>query len=115
VVVIAPAQVPVSTHWLLRALIEKALQARDKQEVERLLASDVDPNDKHGTFGSPLNAAVFSEGNSEIMQLLLAVEANRCSGKPLFSFVAGQELDTVAILLPALMNAIGYNSPCLDQ
>jgi len=114
-VVIAPAQVPVSTHWLLRALIEKALQARDKQEVQRPLPSDADANDKNGTFGSPLNAVVFSEGISEIMLLLSAVEANRCSGKPLFSLVAGQELDTVAILLPALMNAIGYNSPCLDQ
>ena len=59
-----------------RTPLEKAAQAADVLEVQRLLASGADPNDRGGTFGSPLNAAAFHNHNADVIRALLTAGAN---------------------------------------
>jgi hypothetical protein len=49
-----------------RTPMEKAAQAGDVAEVQRLLASGADPNDHGGAFGSPLNAAALRNHNADV-------------------------------------------------
>ena len=68
----------------IRTPLEKAAQAPDVMEVQRLLASGADPNDRGGVFGSPLNAAAFRHDNGEVIRALLTADANpngRCQPK----------------------------------
>lgn len=99
----------VSNNKDTRTPLEKAAQNNDLAEVQRLLASGADPNDRGGVFGCPLNAAALSH-NAGIVRALLAAGANpngrgeegtSCWASPLFLTVSSNELETARTLLDA--------------
>lgn len=60
----------------MRTPLEKAAQAGDLLEVQRLLASGADPNNRGGAYGSPLNSAALRDHNAEVIRTLIAAGAN---------------------------------------
>ena len=59
-----------------RTPLESAVQAADLREVQRLLASGADPNDRGIVYGSPLNAAASRQHNVNVIEALIAAGAN---------------------------------------
>lgn len=91
-----------------RTPLERAAQAADVKEVERLLASGADPNDRGGVYGCPLNAAAWHQHNADVIRVLLAAganpngrgeEGNTCWSSPLVSAAAVGDLDNTRTLL----------------
>jgi ankyrin repeat protein len=60
----------------VRTPLERAAQASDLREVQRLLASGADPSDRGGVFGSPLNAAASRYHNGDVIRALITGGAN---------------------------------------
>jgi ankyrin repeat protein len=88
--------------------LEKAAQAADVTEVQRLLASGADPNDRGGVFGSPLNAAALRNHNADVIRVLLTAganpngrgeEGNICWASPLVSAASMGDLENTRTLL----------------
>ena len=94
----------------LRTPLEKAAQNGDLATVTQLLASGVDPNDRGGAFGAPLNAAVSRKDNVEIIGALVAAGANpngrgqdgtRCWASPLVHAASMGDMENTQALLAA--------------
>jgi ankyrin repeat protein len=90
----------------LRTPLEKAAQAGDLSEVERLLASGADPN--RGAFGSPMNSAAYHTNNAEVIRALVAAGANpngsgaeghTCWVSPLLTAASMGDLENARTLL----------------
>ena len=90
-----------------RTPLEKAAQAGDVAEVQRLLASGADPNDRGGVFGAPLTAAASRNQNADVIQVLLKAganpngrgEGNACWATPLFYPASMGDLENLRVLL----------------
>jgi ankyrin repeat protein len=91
-----------------RTPLESAVQAADVKEVQRLLASGADPNDRGTVYGSPLNAAASRQHNVDVIKALIAAganpngrgeEGNTCWASPLLSAAAMGDLDNTRTLL----------------
>jgi ankyrin repeat protein len=89
-----------------RTPLERAAQAADVTEVQRLLASGADPNDRGAMYGSPLNAAVRHQHNADVISALLTAGASPngrgsegCWEPPLLFAAAAGDLDNTRILL----------------
>ena len=91
-----------------RTPMEKAAQAGDVAEVQRLLASGADPNDRGGAFGSPLNAAALRSHNADVLRALLTAganpngrgeEGNTCWASPLLYAASVGDLENTRTLL----------------
>jgi len=103
-----------------RTPLEKAAQAADVTEVQRLLASGADPNDRGGVFGSPLNAAASRNHNAEIIRALLTAganpngrgeEGNTCWASPVLSAAAMGDLENTRTLLDSGAAIPGSSCP----
>ena len=90
-----------------RTPLESAAQAADVKEVQRLLASGADPNDRGTVYGSPLNAAASRNHNADVIRALLTAGAspngrgeagNACWAPPLYAASMGDIENTRAIL-----------------
>jgi ankyrin repeat protein len=68
--------VSVASNKDLRTPLERAAQAGDLAEVQQLLASGSNPNERGGVFGSPLNSATLRNHNAEVIRALIAAGAN---------------------------------------
>lgn len=93
-----------------RTPLEKAAQEGDAAELQRLLASGSNPNDRSGVFGSPLNAAAVRTDNIEVIRILLAAGANpngrdedgnRCWADPLSNAASVGSIENTRVLLDA--------------
>ena len=91
-----------------RTPLEKAAQAADVGEVQRLLASGADPNDLGAVYGSALNAAASRQHNADVIKALIAAganpngreeEGNICWASPLRSAAAMGDLENTRTLL----------------
>lgn len=91
-----------------RTPLEKAAQAGDVTEVQRLLASGDDPNDRGGVYGAPLNAAASREHNTPVVRALLTAganpngrsqEGNSCWQSPLGYAASMGDLENARVLL----------------
>jgi ankyrin repeat protein len=100
--------ISVASHKDTRTPLEKAAQAGDLVNVQRLLASGADPNDRGGVFGSPLNSAAFRNHNTEVIRALVAAganpngrgqEGNSCWVSPLFHTAHSGDLESTRTLL----------------
>jgi ankyrin repeat protein len=90
-----------------RTPLEKAVMAGDLPEVQRLLASGADPNERGGLLGSPLYAATLRDNNAEVIRTLIAAGANpngqpdTCWPTPVFSAASRGDLENTRALLDA--------------
>ena len=93
-----------------RTPLEKAAQAADVTEVQRLLASGADPNDRGGVFGSPLNAAASRNHNTDVIRTLLTAganpngrgeEGNACWAPPLLYAASMGDIENTRTILDA--------------
>jgi cytohesin len=93
-----------------RTPLEKAAQAADVTEVQRLLASGADPNDRGGVFGSPLNAAASRNYNADVIRALLTAganpngrgeEGNACWASPLLYAASMGDIENTRAILAA--------------
>ena len=100
--------VSVGTHTDERTPLERAAQSGDLAEVQRLLASGADPNDRGGVFGVPLNSAAFRDHNGSVIRALVAAGANpngrdpdgnTCWAPPLFHAATTGDLENTRALL----------------
>jgi ankyrin repeat protein len=91
-----------------RTPLEKAAQAADLAEVQRLLAFGADPNDRRAACGSPLNAAASRANNAEVIRALVKAGANpngrgqegsACWSSPLQSAASLADLENTRALL----------------
>jgi ankyrin repeat protein len=91
-----------------RTPLERVAQAGDLAEVQRLLASGADPNDRGGVFGGPLSAAAFRNHNADVIRALVASGANpngrgqdgtMCWASPLDHATSAGDLENTRALL----------------
>src|SRR5258708_11509735 len=98
----------VASNKDMRTPLEKAAQAGDLAEVQRLLASGADPNDRGGVFGSPLNAAALRNHNAEVIRALITAganpngrrdEGNTCWSSPLWNAASMGDVENTRTLV----------------
>src|SRR5690348_5027112 len=69
------AEISTANNKDMRTPLEKAAQAGDLAELQRLLASGADPYDRAGVYGSPLNAAASRNHYADVIRALVAAGA----------------------------------------
>jgi uncharacterized protein len=102
-----------------RTPLERAAATGDLTELQRLLASGADPNDRGGVFGAPLGAAAFHNHNADVIRALIASGANpngrgqdgkTCWVSPLSLATSAGDLENTRALLDS--GAAISTSPC---
>jgi ankyrin repeat protein len=100
--------IAVPSHQDLRTPLDRAAQAGDVAEVQTLLASGADPNDRGSPSGSPLNFATAHDHNDDVIHVLIAAganpngrgaEGNTCWSSPLLGAASMGDLENTRALL----------------
>jgi ankyrin repeat protein len=100
--------IAVPSHQDMRTPLDKAAQAGDLAEVQTLLASGADPNDRGSASGSPLNFATARNHNAAVIRTLIAAganpngrgaEGNICWSPPILGATSMGDLENTRALL----------------